>query len=496
MHTASLVKPVLPNEREISLWHDVKGWLLDTHPCALARRHLSLALLWLTLGLLSALLLRFELMTPGLDAMQARSFGVLLSLHGFLMFYFVALPAFPGILGHLALAGWMPEGRLVFPRLGVLSWHLLAAGGALVVGGFWVGGTEVGWSFDAGFGGRFNQPGTVPAALGVLLASVSLGLMGLNTLSSLRVLRRTGMPAGGARILAEAIGCGSLLAVVVAPLLGVAMVLVLADAWFNLAVFAPAMGGDPQSFVVLFRLFSGPAQNMMLLLALGNALSVVAERTRVASFSRGQLYGFVLMLVASLGGWGAELWSAESGQPVTILGGHPLNLLLFAAFLFSLVFVLRFLRSGVTRVDTALVYALGFFITAAHGLGVGLLLATPVGSAQFGNTQLASAQMHLMMMAVLGMGLLGGLHAGWTALTGRSFSDPLGRFLAFLVVVGTQLCFGPLLVLGLRGVSFRANAYPPEFQLWHVMSTAGATVLVVALVLALINLAAGRKAVS
>lgn len=493
METVPMAKPDLHADPATTFGQEARAWVLNADLRGLARRHLALALIWVSLGMLSALLLRLELLTPGLDTVQARTFGVLLSLHGFLMFYLMALPLFPGVLGQLALATWLPDHRPIFPRLAVAAWALLAAGGALMVGSFLVGGTEVGWSFDAGFGGHFRQPGTGPVALGVLCVSVALGLMAIQTLATLRELRRTGMPAGGSRIFAEALCCASVLMAIVAPLMGMAMVLVLADTWMNLALFAPASGGDPQLFLVLVRFFAGPAQNMVLLLALGTALTVVAERTRHAVFDRGLFFAFVLMLVASLGGWGAEIALATSGQPVTVLGGQPLQLLVFAAFLFCVVHALRYLRSGLLTVDAALVYAAGFFITAAQGLGLGLLMATPVGAAQFGNTQLGSAQFHLMMMANLGLAFMAGLHAYWNRLTGRTYADGRGRYLALLVIIGTQLAFVPLVVLGLRGASFRANAYPAEFQVWQVMSTAGATVLLVGLFLAVLNLLVSRK---
>jgi cytochrome c oxidase subunit 1 len=493
MNTMTVEKANAPAASE-SFLRDALAWWSDTNPRRLACRHLGLAVMWLTLGLVSALILRLEMLTPALDMMQARTFGALLSLHGALMFYFVALPLIPGALGQFLLARWLPDEQVVFPRLNRLAWQLLAVGGMLVAGGFVLGGTEVGWGLEAGFGGRFNQGGTLPLAAGVLCASVSMGLNALNFLAGLRQLRRHGFPGGGARVMAESLGCASLLGVVAGPFLGVAMILVLADVLFGWSVFSPAWGGDPQLFVVLFRFFYGPAQNMLLLLALGVTLGVVSDRVRAAPFGRGLYIALLAMVVAGLAGWGAELVTASSGQPVTLLGGNPLQGLVFAAFLFCLVVLLRNLRSGVRTVDTALLYALAFWVTAAQGLGLGLLLATPVGAAQFGNTQLASAQMHIMMLAVSGMAVLSGLHAHWTDLTGRTYADGLGRVLALLVWVGTGLTFAPLCVLGLQGVSYRANAYPASFQVWQVMSTAGSTVLLVSLFLAVLNLVVGRRA--
>lgn len=495
MNTAAAVDQTpTSTENDALLTREIQRWAFQTDPACIARRHLGLAGIWLTLGLLMSLLLRLELLTPAMDFVQARTFGTLLSLHGFLLIYFVALPVFPGVVGHLALSRWAKPGQaLVFPRLARISWHLLAAGGALVASSFLFGGTQIGWSFDAEFGGRFTQPGVAPMAVGVLLSATALALTGINTLASLRALRRSGMPSGGQRILAEALGCGSLISVVIAPLLAVAMLLVLADVWFGFSVFDPKMGGDPQLFVRLFRFFFVPAQGMLLLFGLGVALSVVADRCRRAVFSRWHLYIFALMVALAFGSWGAEIgWGGQSPS-VSVLAANPLNMLVLAGFLVALLFVIRFLRSGLVTVDTALIYALGFFVTAAQGLGASLLTALPQGGAGLANTQLATGQLHLMMMAILGMALPAGLHAVWPTLTGRNFSEGFGRPVALLVVAGTQLSFLPMLALGLKGVSYRANAYPPEFQLWQVLATAGASVLLVSLALAALNLAGARR---
>ncbi len=493
MTTSVMTETVAGTEDEVSLVREIRRWIFALDPAILARRHLLLTGLWLVLGLLSALFLRMELLTPALDTMQARTFGALLSLHGFLMFYFVALPVFPGVVGHLLLARWRPEGRLLFPRLGALSWHLLAVGGLLVSFSFLVGGTEIGWSFDAGFSGRFTQPGTIPVALGVLMAGLSVAVMSVQLLASLRTAREATRGEPASRFLLEALGASSVMGLVVGPLLVTAMILVLADAVFGWSVFAKEVGGNPQLFVLLFRFFNGPAQTMLLLGALGVSFFIIAERVRGAVFHRGHFTLFILFPVLSFGGWGAEIGAATSGQPIPVLSATSLSLGQFAVFLFGLLFVLRLLRRGVTNVDAALVYALGFLITAAQGLGIGLLTSIPLGGANYGNTQLASAQMHLMAMAMVGMALLGGLHAVWNTLTGRTFSEALARPVALLVVVGTQLAFVPLLIVGLQGVSYRANAYPPEFQVWQVLSTAGASVLLVGLGLALINLTVGRR---
>lgn len=457
--------------REPSFAADATAWLGVTEARILAFRHLVLFIALAALAGLAALILRAELATPGLDLMQARNFGVLLSLHGFLAFYFVAWPALPAIIGQTALASLSPDGRLAFPRLARAAWLLLAAGGLLVLGGFLTGGTEVGWGLEAGFGGRFDQPGLLPVALGVLLATLSMVATGLNTVVTAQLCRR-GPGAGQAPILISASLVSGALTLVAAALLAVVMALALADRLFGLSVFAPLGGGDPQKFASLFRVFLAPAVAAMMVLACGLVLQRLAEHNGRAMHARSVAAVLVLLGVAGSLGWGG-LSALSAG-------------LSLAGFLLVVVLALQYLRRGVVVVDAALVHGIGFLIMAVQAQGAAWMEAMPAGGAPLATTTFGVARSHLLWLALLGMALPAGLHACWRELTGRTAHDALGRVAALVVFAGSQLAFLPLFVLGLRGASFRANAYPPEFQVLNVLALAGATVLLAGLVLAVL----------
>jgi cytochrome c oxidase subunit 1 len=75
------------------------------------------------------------------------------------------------------------------------------------------------------------------------------------------------------------------------------------------------------------------------------------------------------------------------------------------------------------------------------------------------------------------MGYLGGIHYWWPKITGRIYSEPAAKFAALLVFVGFNLTFFPQFLVGYLGMPRRYHMYSPEFQVWNVLSTAGATVL-------------------
>ena len=87
------------------------------------------------------------------------------------------------------------------------------------------------------------------------------------------------------------------------------------------------------------------------------------------------------------------------------------------------------------------------------------------------------------------MGYLGGLHYWWPKITGRLYSGvPGASSRAVIIFIGFNLTFFPQFILGYLGMPRRYHAYPPEFQVLNVLSTAGASILGVGYLLPLIYL--------
>ena len=98
------------------------------------------------------------------------------------------------------------------------------------------------------------------------------------------------------------------------------------------------------------------------------------------------------------------------------------------------------------------------------------------------------AHFHYIMVGGAIMGYLGGLHYWWPKMVGRMYSEFLSRIAAIMVFVGFNLTFFPQFIVGYLGMPRRYHAYPDEFQVLNVMSSAGATVLGVGYVLPVLYL--------
>jgi len=78
------------------------------------------------------------------------------------------------------------------------------------------------------------------------------------------------------------------------------------------------------------------------------------------------------------------------------------------------------------------------------------------------------------------------------------YPEAMGRMAALITFIGFNLTFFPQFLLGYLGQPRRYHAYPPEFQIFHIFSTAGASILAVGYLMPLIyfiwSLKYGRRA--
>ncbi|HEY2974753.1 MAG TPA: cbb3-type cytochrome c oxidase subunit I [Pyrinomonadaceae bacterium] len=95
------------------------------------------------------------------------------------------------------------------------------------------------------------------------------------------------------------------------------------------------------------------------------------------------------------------------------------------------------------------------------------------------DTYFIVAHFHYIMVGGAMFGYLGGLHYWWPKITGRIYPDGWGRFSALVIFVGFNLTFFPQFIAGYLGMPRRYRAYPLEFQVFNVLSTAGASILAV-----------------
>src|SRR5207248_1378030 len=135
------------------------------------------------------------------------------------------------------------------------------------------------------------------------------------------------------------------------------------------------------------------------------------------------------------------------------------------------------LYKGSVSWETPMLYAYGFIGLFTIGGLTGLFLAAIAVDVHVTDTYFVIAHFHYIMVGGTIMGYLGGLHFWWPKISGRLYNEGLAKLSAGIIFIGFNLTFFPQFVLGYLGMPRRYHAYPPEFQVLNVLSSAGASIL-------------------
>jgi cytochrome c oxidase subunit 1 len=475
---ASAPEPAVSREvNYLTAGYTLRSWLLTTDHKRIAILYLIAITFFFFVGGAAATLFRLELMTPAPDLLESETYNKLFTLHGVLMIFFFLIPSIPAVLGNFLIPMMVGARDLAFPRLNLLSWYLLMIGGLCTTWVMLVGGVDTGWTFYTPYSSTYSNTYVMATAIGIFITGFSSILTGLNFIVTIHTMRCPGLTWFRLPLFVWASYATSLINVLGTPVLASAILLVAVERGFGIGIFDPALGGDPILFQHLFWFYSHPAVYIMVLPAMG----VISEL--VAHFTRNRLFGYKLVAFSSLAiavlgflVWGHHMF--VSGQ--SFYAGVVFSMLSYLIAIPSAIKVFNWTATmfrGSIVWDTPLLYAMGFIGLFTLGGLTGLFLAAPSLDVHMHDTYFVVAHFHYIMVGGAVMAYLGGIHYWWPKMTGRMYPESWARFSAILVFVGFNLTFFPQFILGYLGMPRRYHIYAPEFQVFNVLSTAGASIL-------------------
>jgi cytochrome c oxidase subunit 1 len=264
--------------------------------------------------------------------------------------------------------------------------------------------------------------------------------------------------------------------------------LVALERLFNIGIFNPQLGGDPLLFQHLFWFYSHPAVYIMILPSMG----VISEV--VTCFSRKRIFGYSFVALASIAiaVLGFLVWAHH--MFVAGMSVYAAMIFSFLSFLVAVPSAIKVFNwtatmyKGSVYFNTPMLYALGFIGLFTMGGMTGLFLASLGIDVHVTDTYFIVAHFHYIMVGGAVMGYMAGIHFWWPKITGKMYPETWGRIAAATIFLGFNLTFFPQFVVGYLGMPRRYHAYPPEFQILNVLSTAGASILAVGYILPLIYL--------
>jgi len=466
-----------PRVSYLNSTHGLASWLLTLDHKRIGILYLISITIFFAIGGLFAAGIRLELLTPEGDLVSADMYNKLFTLHGVVMIFFFLIPSIPAVFGNFLLPIMIGAKDVAFPRINLLSWYIFITGATITLVAVFMGGLDTGWTFYTPYSSTYSTTQATTAALGVFVTGFSSILTGLNFMVTVHRMRAPGMTWFRLPLFVWATYATSLVMILGTPVVAITLLLVFAERFLHFGFFDPARGGDPVLFQHLFWFYSHPAVYIMILPGMG----VISEI--VAAMSRKQVFGYSFVAFSSLA--------------IAVLGflvwGHHLfvsSQSVYAGLVFSIITMLVAVPSAVKTFNwTATMYKgsvaweaptfwlIGFMGLFCIGGLTGLFLATVGMDIHLSDTYFVVAHFHYIMVGGAIMAYMGAIHFWWPKITGRLYSASGGKASAILVFIGFNLTFFPQFVLGYMGMPRRYYAYPEEWQVLNVLSSAGASIL-------------------
>lgn len=488
----------------VSFYAAKKGllsWIFSTDHKRIGLLYLYSIGTFFLVGVILGVLMRLELIAPGKTIMEAQTYNQVFTLHGVIMIFLFIIPSIPAIFGNFMLPIMIGTDDVAFPKLNLMSWWIYILGAVLALSTLVIGNgpADTGWTFYAPYSVRTGTNVTL-AVLAAFVLGFSSILTGLNFIVTIHRLRAPGMGWFKMPLFAWALYATSWIQLLATPVVGITLLMIVAERAFGIGLFDPALGGDPVLYQHLFWIYSHPAVYIMVLPAMG----VISEM--ISTFSHRTIFGYKAIAFSSLAiafigyfVWGHHMFT--SGMSTT--GRVIFSILTFLVAIPSAIKVFNWvatLYKGSIDIKTPLLYSMAFIFQFLIGGLTGLVVGALAADVHLHDTYFVVGHFHYVMFGGTGFAFIGAMHYWFPKITGHHYSEKLATTGFTLLFAGFNMLYFPMLILGLKGMPRRYYDYLPEFQWLNIISTVGSWILVAGLIITVVNLIVharkGKKAES
>jgi cytochrome c oxidase subunit 1 len=440
-----------------------------------------------------AMIIRGELLTPEADLVDRAVYNAMFTMHGTIMLFLWTFPVLLGLSNYLVPL-MIGAKDMAFPRLNAVAFWLVPLFGIILMASFFIPGgpSQSGWwayppvSLQNPTGNLIN--GQFLWLLAVAISGVASIMGAVNFVTTITRMRAPGMTWFRMPAFVWTVLAAQIIQLFGLPALTAGAVMLLSDLTFGTSFFDPVKGGDPVLFQHFFWFYSHPAVYVIILPIFG----IFSELFPV--YARKPLFGYKVVAVSSLviTGLSAIVWVHHmyaSGTPswmrmifmaTTMLISVPTGIKVFAW--------VATIWGGKIRLTTAMLFALGGLIMFVFAGITGIMLASVPVDIHVNNTYFVVGHFHYVIYGAAVMGVYAGLYHWFPKMTGRMYSEGLGKLHFALTFIGTNLCFFPMHPLGLQGMPRRVASYDPEFAFWNVLASLGGFLLGVSTIPFILNM--------
>jgi cytochrome c oxidase subunit I len=455
----------------------------------------STAFVFFLIGGGEALLIRLQLARPDGTVLSANAYNQVFTMHGLTMIFMVIMPLGVALFNFL-LPLMIGARDVAFPRLNAFSYWIFLFGGLFIYSGFFLGGApDGGWFGYAPLSEKLPGPGMTFYALGLIILGISSTMGAINFIVTIINLRAPGMSLMRMPVFVWMTLVVSVLLAFSLPMVTVALIQLLFDRQFHAAFYDVSRGGDPILWQQLFWLFGHPEVYVLILPAMG----IVSEVLPV--FSRKPLFGYPVVVFSgiAIGFMGFGVWAHH----MFAVGLGPVA---NSAFALSTMFIavptgvkifnwIGTMWGGDLRFKTPMLFSIGFIAMFTIGGLSGVTHAIVPSDYQQTDTYYVVAHFHYVLFGGAIFGLFSGVYYWWPKFTGRLLSEGLGKLHFWLMLIGFNLTFFPMHILGLDGMPRRIYQYPGNmgWDFWNMVETIGSFVIALSILVFIINVVVSSR---
>src|SRR5436190_15012112 len=473
-----------------------RSWITSVDHKRVGVMYGATAIMFFLIGGIEALLIRLQLAHANGTVLNAAQYNQVFTMHGITMVFLVIMPLGAALMNYM-MPLQIGARDVAVPRLNAFSFWAFLFGGLFLTSSWFLGGApDGGWFAYAPNTTTLFSPthGMDFYAVGLLITGIASTVGAINLVVTVINLRAPGMTLFKMPVFTWMGFVTQTLIVFAMPVITVALFLLLFDRLFGAQFFEGKAGADPLLWQHLFWLFGHPDVYILILPAFG----IVSEI--IPAFSRKPIFGYPFMVLSGIAigfmGWG--VWVHH----MLASGVGPIGV---AAFSVSTMFIavptgvkilnwLATMYGGRLWLTTAMKFAIGLSAMITIGGLSGVTHAVSPSDLQQTDTYYIVAHFHYVIFGGALLGFFGGMYFWWPKVFGYQLNEKLGTWHFWLTIIGMNLTFGPMHIVGLEGQPRRTYTYEKGygFDFWNAVETVGAFIIALSVLVLLINIFSSR----
>lgn len=480
-------------------------WLTTTDHKQIGIMYIFIGFFFFLVGGMEALLIRSQLAVPNGKVLSPEEYNQVFTMHGTTMIFLFVIPFLAG-LGNYFVPLMIGARDMAFPRLNAFALWVVLFGGLFIQSSFLIGqAPNGGWFMYMPL--NLTSQGVPNAAevvnglnadfwyLGTTLLGVSSIGGSLNFVVTIFKLRAPGMSINRIPLFSWMVLVQAFLLLFSLPSVTTASVLALLDRHLGTHFYQYTTGGDPLLWQHLFWSFGHPEVYILILPAFG----IISEVLPV--FSRKPIFGytFIAWSGVAIGFLSFTVWAHHMfavGLPPIAQAFFATSTTLIAVPTAVKIFNwLATVYGGKLNLKTSMLFALGFVAMFLIGGLNGVALAVVPFDYQITDTYFVVSHIHYVLFGGTALALFAGIFYWFPKMSGKLLNERLGQWQFWLMMIGLNLAFFPMHILGLLGMPRRVYTYPANLG-WNelnLIATVGAFMIGIAVVVFLYNVVVTLK---